>query len=42
MRDLKGKSDQDILDTIVDIQRACRDGEKVLMLNADGDLMYGC
>ena len=41
-RHLQGLNDQDIMDTINAIRRACRDGNGVLMLSADGELMEGC
>ena len=42
MQRLKSFSDQDIMDTVNAIRTACRNGQGVLMLSADGELMQGC
>lgn len=43
MRNIQSMEDQDIMDTVEAIRRACRDKTtKVLMLNEEGKLMEGC
>jgi hypothetical protein len=41
-RDMGNASDQQLRDQILAINKACRDGEHVLMLNAKGNLVEGC
>jgi hypothetical protein len=43
MRSIQSMEDQDIMDTVEAIRKACRDKTtKVLMLDANGNLMEGC
>lgn len=43
MRSIQSMEDQDIMDTVEAIRKACRDKTtKVLMLDAEGNLMEGC